>query len=143
MLYERCLRGYAHRVIVSPAWLGLYIVSWPSYLASAVASMVWQQCRQPDSASTSRHDQVTSAAPLLAWLDSIVTSITQPLHRAAAKPPQQRRHQPESATLSQEWLGIYIMPRPSHLVNAVASMTHQHCHSMTQHLHHIMAKLPR
>jgi hypothetical protein len=60
----------------SPAWLGIHITTQPSRPGSIVASMTQQHCRQHDSASTSHHGQVTQAASSLAWLSSIIASIT-------------------------------------------------------------------
>jgi hypothetical protein len=89
---------------LSPAWLDIYITPRLSHLDSVVASMTWQHCRQHDShlqqtvaksprqhrrqydsASTSRRGQVALATPSLAWLVSIVSSITRHLHRAMDK----------------------------------------------------------
>jgi hypothetical protein len=96
---------------------------------SAITSMTWQHRRQHNSTSTSRRNQVASAALSPAWLRSIVTSMTRHLHCIVAKLPQQCHRHHNSATSSPAWLDIYIVPWPSHLGSTVASMTRQHyCH---------------
>jgi hypothetical protein len=61
------------------------------------------------------------------WLGSIVTSMTQHLHCATAKSPQQRYGQHDMAPLSPSWLDTYTASRPSHLGSTVARITQPHC----------------
>jgi hypothetical protein len=75
-------------IALSPAWLGIYIASLLSRLGSVIASVTRQHCRQHDSVSTSRRDQVTPATSSSAWLGSIVISIIWYLHRVTAKSPR-------------------------------------------------------
>jgi hypothetical protein len=111
------------------------------------------------------------AVLLLAWLISNVASMTQHLHHAVAKWPQQRHSQHDLAAPSPAWLDIYIVSRACRPGRVVASMTWQHrhqhdststsCHShvtpaasslawlsstitsKTRHLDHAAAKSPR
>jgi hypothetical protein len=105
-----------------------------------------QHRRQQDSTSTSRRGPVASAVPSLAWLSSIIASMTRPLHHASAMSPQQRGHQHDStstsyrsqvtlAASSPAWLSLFIWPQASCLYSVITSMT--------WHLHLAMAKSPR
>jgi hypothetical protein len=80
-----------------------------------------------DSASTSRHDQVTLAASSLAWLDNIVASMIRYLHRATTKSHQQWLHQHDSAT---------TLRHDRRCLDSVIT-------SLTWQRHHTMAKSPR
>jgi hypothetical protein len=127
------------------------IASSPAWLSSIVTSMTR-----------------INITPQPSRLGSVVASMTRHLHYAMAKSPRQHRHQHDSTTLLPTWLNIYIAPRPSRLGSTVTSMTRQHCRqhdststsrrgqgtsaallpawlgsivaSMTQHLHHDVAK---
>jgi hypothetical protein len=55
---------------------------------SAITSMTQQRHHQHDLATTSRHGQVASVAPSLAWLGSTIASMTQHQHRTMAKLPR-------------------------------------------------------
>jgi hypothetical protein len=112
------------------------------HLHRVTAKSPQQRCRQHNSASTSRHSQVTSAMPSPSRLDiyiapqpshpgSIVASMTRHLHRATAKSPQQRCHHHDSISTSRHGQA----PSPAWLGSIVASMTH--------HLHPPAAKSPR
>jgi hypothetical protein len=118
-------------VAPSPVWLGSIIASMTrplhhtvtSHLGSIITIMTWQHCRQYDSASTSHRGQVISAVSSPSWLSSIVASMTQHLHHAAAKSLRQRHHQYDSTAPSWAWLDTYIMLWPSRLGSAIASIT--------------------
>jgi hypothetical protein len=114
-----------------PACLSIYFTPWPSHLGSAIACMTRhlhraaaksprQWHRQHDSASTSHRGQVAPTAPWPAWpslawlgiyiapqpsrLGSVVASMTQHLHRVAAKLPWQHRRQHGSTAPSLAYL---------------------------------------
>jgi hypothetical protein len=86
------------------------------YLGSAIVNMTWQCHHQHDSTSILCHGQVASVALSPAWLGSS----------------------------SLAWLGIDITPRPSHLSNAITSMTrqHRHQHDLTSHSGQVTSAAP-
>jgi hypothetical protein len=79
-------RGQVASVAPSLAWLSSIVISMTRHLHHDVAKSPRQHhqqyCFQHDSVSTSHCGQVTSEAPLLVWLGSTITSMTQPLHHA-------------------------------------------------------------
>jgi hypothetical protein len=94
-----------------PAWLDSTVASMTRYLHHTTVKLPRQHRYQHDSVSTSRHDQVASAAPSPAWLSSTVASMSQYLYHTTVKSPRQRHRQHNLAVTSrhcQHWLGSAI-----------------------------------
>jgi hypothetical protein len=119
------------------------IASMTRHLHHAATKLPRQHRHQHDSAallptwlsSILHRGQVNPAASSLAWLGSIVASMTQHLHRVTAKSPWQHRRQHDSVSTSCHSQAAPAASSPTWLGSIVTSMT--------RHLHYDTAKSPR